>query len=321
MELKTAGFHHITMVAREAERTVRFYRDILGLSLVNQTDSSDEPEAHRLYFGDDEVRPGTLLTVLEGSAGLRGHWGVGGVHHLALGVETPEAQLRWKRWLMDSGVPVSGPYDRHWFKSIYFADPDGQILEIATKGPGYAIDEPADALGRTVVLPPVANLRGGRDESAIAAEVWAEPVGAVDPGMRLQGIHHITGITNDIEGAHEFYESTLGLRIIKRTVNQDDPDSPHWFWANYNGVEVAPHSSLTLFGWKNSTYRERPGAGQTHSIAFRASDDEEQLAWRDHLLSLGVEVSPVMDRKYFRSIQFRAPDGQLLEIATDLPGF
>jgi glyoxalase family protein len=61
--------------------------------------------------------------------------------------------------------------------------------------------------------------------------------------------------------------------------------------------------------------------GQTHHVAFRASSDEQQAAWRDHLLSLGVSVSPVMDRDYFRSIYFRAPDGLLLEIATDGPGF
>jgi glyoxalase family protein len=56
-------------------------------------------------------------------------------------------------------------------------------------------------------------------------------------------------------------------------------------------------------------------------VAFRAKDATEQLAWRDHLLSIGLNVSPVMDRQYFQSIYFSAPDGQLLEIATDGPGF
>jgi glyoxalase family protein len=84
---------------------------------------------------------------------------------------------------------------------------------------------------------------------------------------------------------------------------------------------VGPHSSLTLFGWPGSTRRVRPGAGQTHHIAFRASSEEEQLGWRDHLLSLGIQVTPVQDRKYFKSIYFQAPDGLLLEIATDGPGF
>jgi len=64
-----------------------------------------------------------------------------------------------------------------------------------------------------------------------------------------------------------------------------------------------------------------PGAGQTHHIAFRAESAEEQAEWRDHLLSLDIEVTPVRDRYYFQSIYFHAPDGMLLEIATDTPGF
>jgi glyoxalase family protein len=96
---------------------------------------------------------------------------------------------------------------------------------------------------------------------------------------------------------------------------------PHWFWANYDGTRVLPGSSWTLFGWSPRHPAARPGIGQTHHVAFRAKDDDEQLYWRDHLMTLGLEVSPVMDRKYFKSIYFEAPDGQLLEIATDGPGF
>jgi catechol 2,3-dioxygenase-like lactoylglutathione lyase family enzyme len=88
-----------------------------------------------------------------------------------------------------------------------------------------------------------------------------------------------------------------------------------------DGKTVGAHSALTLFSWPDSNHHSRPGAGQTHHIAFRAKDGEEQAAWRDHLLHLGVDVSPVMERSYFRSIYFRAPDGLLLEVATDDPGF
>jgi len=319
--LVTQGFHHITMVSRDARRTLAFYRDTLGVRLVKRTVNFDDPTAYHLYFGDETGSPGTILTFFEWPHVARGRWGVGGIHHLALGVETPEAQLKWKRRLEDAGVPVTGPYDRGYFRSIYFQDPDGQILEIATRGPGYAIDEPADALGRQVIMPPQERLRGHRDEEAIRALTHPEPVPVIEPDMALQGIHHISGITDDIELAHEFYEAALGLRIVKKTVNQDDGVTPHWFWARYDGGQIGPHSTLTLFGWPGSDYRARGGAGQTHHIAFRAADEEEQLAWREHLLSLGVPVSPVMDRKYFKSIYFRAPDGLLLEIATDGPGF
>lgn len=319
--LSTRGFHHITMVSTDAPRTLTFYRELLGIPLVKKTVNFDDPGAYHLYFGDDGGRPGTILTFFEWPRTRHGRWGVGGVHHLALGVASPEAQLKWKRRLTDAGVPVSGPLDRGYFKSIYFADPDGQILEIATRGPGYAIDEPADALGRELVVPPVERLPGGRDEAAIAAATWPEPVPAVTEDMRLEGIHHITGITDDLARADAFYQEALGLKVVKKTYNQDDAKTLHWFWADYDGRTVGAHSALTLFAWPGSDYAARPGAGQTHHIAFRARDDEEQAAWRDHLLGMGVDVSPVMDRSYFRSIYFRAPDGLLLEIATDGPGF
>lgn len=322
MTLKpTAGFHHITMVSSDARRTLDFYGNVLGLGLVKKTVNFDDPSAYHLYFGDDAGRPGTLLTFFEWPQARRGGWGVGGVHHLALGVATPEAQLKWKRRLTDHGVSVSGPIDRGYFTSLYFADPDGQVLEIATAGPGYAIDEPPDALGQALVAPPSERLPDGRDEEAIARATHPEPVPRVTPDMALDGIHHITGITDDLERADAFYQEALGLKLVKKTYNQDDAKTRHYFWANYDGERVAPHSAFTLFDWAGSTYRSRQGAGQTHHIAFRARDAEEQAAWREHLQSLGIDVTDVKDRQYFESIYFRAPDGLLLEIATDGPGF
>jgi glyoxalase family protein len=309
------------MVATDAPRTLAFYGDLLGFDLVKKTVNFDDPGAYHLYFGRDGGRPGTILTFFEWAHARRGHWGVGGVHHLALGVATPEAQLKWKRRLTDAGVAVSGPIDRGYFKSLYFADPDGQVLEIATSGPGYAIDEPRNALGRLLLVPPQERLPGGRDDEAIARATHPEPVPTVTPDMRLDGIHHITGITDDIERAGDFYEEALGLHIVKKTYNQDDAKTKHYFWARYDGAEVGSHSALTLFGWEGSRYISRPGAGQTHHIAFRAESADEQAAWREHLLSIGVDVTTVRDRTYFESIYFHAPDGLLLEIATDGPGF
>lgn len=67
--------------------------------------------------------------------------------------------------------------------------------------------------------------------------------------------------------------------------------------------------------------RGRIGAGTVHHVAFRARDEAEQLTWREAILSLGFDVTPVLDRQYFRSIYFREPGGVLFEIATDPPGF
>jgi glyoxalase family protein len=63
------------------------------------------------------------------------------------------------------------------------------------------------------------------------------------------------------------------------------------------------------------------GAGTTHHIAWRAADDGELEAWLAHLTELGLRPTPVQDRKYFHSVYFRMPDGMLIEIATDTPGF
>jgi glyoxalase family protein len=317
MNFVTRGFHHITMVARESTRTVHFYRDLLGLSLLNHAPNPDDPDTEHFFFGNDAGTPGKLVTFLVWNNVQRGRWGVGGIHHLALGVATEAAQLKWKRWLNDHDVAVSGPYDRGWFNSIYFTDPDGQVLEIATAGPGYTIDEPIEALGTTVQMPRQAQLRGFRDEAAIAAKTHPEPLAQIDDDMRLDGIHHVTGMTNDVHAMTDFYEAALGLRLVKRSVNQDDPATPHWFWANYDGTRVAPHSSLTMFGWPTSNYRARAGVGQTHHVAFRADNVEQLHAWSDHLRGMDVEVTPVLKRQYYSSIFVTAPDGLLLEIATD----
>jgi len=309
------------MVSRDAARTRSFYSDLLGLGLVKKTVNFDDPGAYHLYFGDAAGTPGSIVTFFEWKDAPKGRWGVGGVHHLALGVDSPEAQLKWKRRLMDAGVAVDGPLDRGYFVSLYFKDPDGQILEIATAGPGYTIDESASELGRELRLPPPERLKEGRDTAQIAATTHPEPVPDITPDMQLRGIHHISAITNDLGSAGDFYEEALGLTLVKKTVNQDDGATKHYFWAAFDGATVAPRSSMTLFGWEGSDYEARPGVGQTHHVAFRAETTEQQVEWREHLLGLGLSVSPVMDRIYFQSIYFRAPDGLLCEIATDGPGF
>jgi glyoxalase family protein len=232
-------------------------------------------------------------------------------------VADEDALLRWKRRLSDQGVGTTGPYDRGYFTSLYFTDPDGHILELATEGPGYDLDEPANALGERFITPPDTRVKGHRDEAAIAAATHPEPVPEITPSMRIGGIHHVTGIADDLDAAHDFYTEALGLRLVKQTANQDDGRTKHLFWANYDGRTVAKASAMTLFGWPGSDYRARPGIGQTSHVAFRAPDGDALEGWLDHLRGIGVPVSPVGTP--VQALRFRAPDGLDVELAVDEP--
>ncbi|MCC6189932.1 MAG: VOC family protein [Anaerolineales bacterium] len=142
------GLRHIALVCGDAQRTVDFYARVLGLRLVKQTVNFDEPGSYHLYFGGELGRPGTAVTFFEWPGAPRGYPGLGGTHHFAPRVADETAQLKWKRRLTDHGLKVDGPLDRHYFKSIYFNDPDGGIIEIATDGPGWTRGEAPDALGQ-----------------------------------------------------------------------------------------------------------------------------------------------------------------------------
>lgn len=157
------GIHHITLVCAEAQRAVDFYTGVLGLRLVKRTVNFDDPSSYHLYFGDQQGSPGSAVTFFEWPRAPRGRPGVGGTHHFALRVADYDALLKWKRRLVDLGLRVDGPLDRHYFTSIYFHDPDGTIIEIATDGPGWTMDEATDALGSAYRAPPAEMMVNNRD--------------------------------------------------------------------------------------------------------------------------------------------------------------
>lgn len=81
------------------------------------------------------------------------HQGAGGVHHVAFRSRDQDYDA-WAERLRSVRIPNSGKVDRYWFKSLYFREPNGVLFELATDGPGFAVDEPLDRLGETLVLPP-----------------------------------------------------------------------------------------------------------------------------------------------------------------------
>lgn len=308
------GLHHITLVAGNAQRTVDFYAGLLGLRLVKQTVNFDDPGSYHLYFGDDAATPGSLITFFEWPDAPRGRPGIGGTHHFALSVADTDGLLQWKRRLTDAGIHVTGPFDRRYFRSIYFTDPDGQVVEIATLGPGFTVDEAPADLGTNRLAPP------DPEAAAPAAGTWDEPVPGITPAMRLgTGMHHVSMIVSDIARADAWYGDLLGLRRVKQTWNFDDARVAHWYWGLGDG---RPGTLVTAFEWKHEgAARTRMGRGQTHHLALGVADDAAQAAWRARIVEAGIPVSPVRDRVYFRSIYTQDPDGHIIELATAGPGF
>src|SRR6187402_489453 len=105
--------------------------------------------------------------------------------------------------------------------------------------------------------------------------------------MSLEGIHHVTCITGDAPGNVEFYARTLGLRLVKKTVNQDDPTVYHLFYADELGSAGA---DLTFFEYPGAR-RGQAGAGMVHTVVWRVASEDALDFWERRLTDEGVSTS------------------------------
>ena len=97
---------------------------------------------------------GTRLDLAHRPETQRGMWGTGAVHHLAWRVDDEAHQLALRAAVAEAGPHPTPVIDRFWFKSVYFKEPGGVLFELATDGPGFAVDEAPEKLGESLVLPP-----------------------------------------------------------------------------------------------------------------------------------------------------------------------
>jgi glyoxalase family protein len=121
----------------------------------------------------------------------------------------------------------------------------------------------------------------------------------------LDGIHHISAITADATQNLLFYEGVMGLRLVKKTVNQDNPTVYHLFYADEDG---SPGADLTFFEYPGLA-RGRAGAGMIHRIAIRVASRDALEFWARRLASAGIESTLEADR-----LRFEDPEGLGLEL-------
>lgn len=312
------GIHHVALVSSDLERSLPHYTALLGMRVLEQSSGvGGAGGGARVYLAAGPTTPGSIVALQEQPGAVPGREGVGGSHHFALLVETRDALLQWKRRLTDHGVRVNGPLDRHYFESIYHRDPDGQVIEIATRGAGWTRDEDADRIGTEHRPPPPAMLKGNAERDRILAETWPDAVPQIHESMSLCGMHHITAIGDDIDRSHAFIAGGLGMRRVKRTANFDMPDSFHWYWGVGAGE---PGTVITYFERKDAPPVQR-GPGQIAYYAVAVEDHDALQAARERLDAAGFPVTGVERGAHFASFDTQDPHGQTVKVATLGPGF
>jgi glyoxalase family protein len=129
--------------------------------------------------------------------------------------------------------------------------------------------------------------------------------------MKLEGVHHVTAITGDAARNLDFYVRVMGLRLVKKTVNQDDPTVYHLF---YGDDEGSPGHDLTFFEYPHAR-PGRAGDGMVHTVALRVASTDSLDYWKDRLAAEGIEAE-----RDESALRFSDPEGLgLMLLPEDVP--
>jgi glyoxalase family protein len=146
---------------------------------------------------------------------------------------------------------------------------------------------------------------------ASPAKIEPWPDSPIPAEHAVHGFHSISAALEGYERTARLLTETFGYRLIDESGNR----------FRFVSADDSALGRIIDLLCQPDTAMGRVAAGSVHHIAFRAKDEAEQLRWRERLVDLGYNVTPVIDRTYFHSIYFREPGGVLFEIATDPPGF
>lgn len=285
MDAVIPGIHHVTAIAGAPQHNLNFYAGLLGLRLVKKTVNFDDPGTYHFYYGDGAGQPGTLLTFFPWTQARHGKAGPGMVAATSFAVPA-----------------TSMDYWAERFKENMWTQP--AALDLETEGPqlrfGEQVLQFTDHDSLAVEFVP--------QEDAEAEPDWDG--GPVPAEHAIRGFHSVTLCTQGFERTARLLTETFGY---EETGEEDGR-------MRFTSPEGERASVIDLY-CEPERQRGRMGKGTVHHVAFRASDEDEQLQWREEIAELGFNVTPVKDRQYFKSIYFREPGGVLFEIATDGPGF
>ncbi|MFN8344655.1 MAG: VOC family protein [Spirosomataceae bacterium] len=275
------GLHHVTATVNDAQEDYDFYTRLLGLRLVKKTVNFDNNFVYHFYYADRVGTPGTVFTTFP----YKGHGVRQGEEGAGMIISTafsvPSSSLAFWHQRLTDAGLTVLPFQRFGQEVLWFRDPSGLQLELMA------------------------------DDSDTRTPFETDDVPSE---FGIRGIHHVTLCVapEDWNPLRHFLTTEMNMAEVAQEENR----------IRLNVNEGGAGSCLELLLAEPTTPRGKNGLGTVHHVAWKIETEEEQLVLRHRLVEeLGMQVTEVRDRKYFRSIYFRLPSGQLFEVATVGPGF
>ena len=282
--MNLTGIHHVTAITANASGNYKFYTQLLGMRMVKKTVNQDDTSAYHLFYADGAGSPGSDLTFFDWPT-APARRGTNAIVRTALRV-ADEASLNW--WsdrLAAAGVSASPVRSINGRAGLDFEDPEGQRLTLIADG------------------------------GEIAFAIWEKS--PVPAEHQIRGLGPVTISVPKLERTEVVLTKLLGLEQVSNYRDAAHASGDiHVFRIGEGGPAAELHVAV-----EPDAPRGREGAGGVHHLALRTPTFGEYDAWADRLAAAGYPNSGKIDRFYFRSLYLREPNGILIEIATDEPGF
>ncbi|WP_332686436.1 ring-cleaving dioxygenase [Bosea sp. (in: a-proteobacteria)] len=282
--MQLTGIHHVTAITAQAARNRRFYVETLGLRLVKKTVNQDDTSAYHLFYADGAGSPGSDLTFFDWPA-APARRGTHSIVRTALRVAGEASLEWWRERLAAAGVEVSDVLSINGRAALDFEDPEGQRLTLVADG------------------------------GTIPFAVWEKS--PVPAEHQIRGLGPVTISVPQLERTELVLTKLLGLERASNYQHAPHASGDiHVFGMGEGGPAAELHVAV-----EPGLPQAREGAGGVHHLALRTPSFGEYDAWAERLKESGYPNSGPVDRFYFRSLYLREPNGILIEIASDGPGF
>lgn len=278
------GIHHVTAVSSQIGQNFDFYTNLLGLRLVKKSVNQDDVSAYHLFYADKIGSPGTDMTFFDWPYIGRDRRGTDSIVTTAFRINGRKALDYWLDRFAQFGVRHNRIESFDGRDVLRFEDPEGQRLMFVDDG-----------------------------NSNVEGVIWDGS--EVPVAYAIRGFYAVMLSVPTLDQIDPILTHVLQFRQARQAQFPAAGDT-----VIYETGDGGPGRELWVIE-ASGMATARLGAGGVHHVAFRVADDEQHRIWREQVMRSGLQVTPIIDRFYFRSIYFRISNGILFEIATDGPGF